>query len=233
MRLLGILPSVHTANDSRIGCVEVIFMSTARFQTPLKIILRNILQRRILPFFILFCLFSVLLSSCRSRPTVSALEVLEAMLATSPVPAGDLYVLPDTPSFTLAQNREDGNAAKIHTASPDLLSSSLGSSKISHADQGISAFLDSVVDDGAMRFSTGSAPCEYAVFRCISRSDTEAVVELLLERKEALRRQFRDSEGAQQVESAQVVVIGKYVIFSLADNAGPAVDAAKDAILKS
>ena len=161
---------------------------------------------------------------------VSALEVLEAMVAAASSAAGNVYVLPSSPSAEQLSDTSAQGAVRARIASDALLVAAFGKSELSNEDHDFSSFLYALVDDGALRFSTGDAPCEYAVFHCVSRSGTEHVTALLLERKEALRRQYRDSEHAPSVEQAQVVVIGRYVVLALCDDAEVAVEAAKEII---
>lgn len=196
-------------------------------------IFHKILHQRILPFLLLACTLAALLSSCRAHKAVSALAVLEAMLAVSSASVGDVYVLPDTPSHAIAQEGASQNAKRIRAATGNLLSAAFGNEQNSPSGQAISSLFSALIDDGAMRFSTGDTPCEFVVLHSISRADTEALVELLLVRKEALSRQHRGSESSLIVETSQIAVIGKYVIFALCDDVEKAVDAAKDVISKS
>ena len=78
-----------------------------------------------------------------------------------------------------------------------------------------------------MFFSALAEPCELMVFRCVSRSDTDLVAKLLLQRLDALRRQYRDTEQQAVVENARIVILGKYVIFAAVSNAEDAIEAAK------
>ena len=196
-------------------------------------IFRKILHQRILPFLLLACTLVAPLSSCRAHKAVSALAVLEAMLAVSLAPAGDVYVLPDTPSHTIAQEVASQDAKRIRSATGNLLSAAFGNKQNFQSKQAISTLFSTLVDDGAMRFSTGDTPCEFVVLHSISRADTEALVELLLARKEALSRQHRGSESSLIVEASQIAVIGKYVIFALCDDVEKAVDVARGVISKS
>ena len=193
----------------------------------------KILHRRILLFSLLACVLVAPLSSCRTSKATSALDVLTAMLAAASAPAGDVYVLPDTPSHTIAQEGASQDAKRIRSATGNLLSAAFGNKQNSQSEQAISTLFSTLVDDGAMRFSTGDTPCEFVVLHSISRADTEALVELLLARKEALSRQHRGSESSLIVETSQIAVIGKYVIFALCDDVDKVVDAAKDVISKS
>ena len=196
-------------------------------------IFRKILHQRVLPFVLLTCTLAALLSSCRAHKTASALAVLEAMLAVSSASTGDIYVLPDTPSHAIAQEGASQDAKRIRVATGNLLSAAFGNKQNSPSGQAISSLFSAFIDDGAMRFSTGDTPCEFVVLHSISRADTEALVELLLVRKEALSRQYRGSESSPIVEASQIAVIGKYVIFALCDDVEKAVDVAKDVISKS
>ncbi|MBE6661019.1 MAG: DUF4358 domain-containing protein [Ruminococcaceae bacterium] len=165
---------------------------------------------------------------CASQTRASAYDVLSAMIAAAPsaIPAGDVYVLSnDVASGTLMPtNASDSPLWRV--ADNSLLSAAFGregevkNSKISELSQ-------EIVDSGAMFFSTASQPCELMVFRCISRSDTDLVAELLLHRLDTLRRQYRDTEQQSIVENARIVVLGKYVILAVASNVEDAIEAAK------
>lgn len=198
-----------------------------------KIIYRNRRWYRFLLFFILPCLLCRTLASCQAKADAGALEVLEAMMAAESSAAGNVYVVPNSPSAEQLLNTSTQGVARARIASDALLIAAFGESELSNEDNNFSSHLCTLVDDGALRFSTGNVPCEYVVFHCISRSDTEHVSALLLERKEALRRQYRDGEYAPTVQQAQVAVIGKYVVFALCDDVETALDAAASAIAKS
>ena len=208
-------------------------MSNAFVSKDKNIIYRNNHRRRFLIFVLICCLLCRTLASCRTKADVSALGILEVMVAAASSAAGNVYVLPSSPSAEQLSDTSAQGAVRARIASDALLVAAFGKSELSNEDHDFSSFLYALVDDGALRFSTGGVPCEYVVFHCVSRSDTEHLTTLLLERKEALRRQYRDSEHAPSVEQAQVVVIGKYVIFALCSDAEAAVDAAASAIGKS
>ena len=208
-------------------------MSNAFRPNNKKIIYRNRRRYRFLLLFILPCLLCRTLASCQAKADAGALEVLESMMAVESSAAGNVYVVPNSPFAEQLLSTPTQGVARARIASDGLLAAAFGESELSNENSDFSSSLRTLVDDGALRFSTGDVPCEYVVFHCISRTDTEHVATLLLERKEALRRQYRDNEHAPIVERSQVVVIGKYVVFALCDDAEAAVAAAASAIAKS
>ena len=180
--------------------------------------------------FAFFAAVSLLFSSCigcTSRPKASAYDVLSSMISAvgSALPAGDVYVLPnDITSGTLVPNNTSPPSWRI--ADDSLLSAVFGCCE-SKENSEIPELSQEIVDSGAMFFSTLAEPCELMVFRCVSRSDTDLVTKLLLQRLDALRRQYRDTEQQAVVENARIVILGKYVIFAAVSNAEDAIEAAK------
>ncbi len=165
---------------------------------------------------------------CKSPAKASAYDVLSAMIAAAPsaIPAGDVYVLSnDVASGTLMPTNAS-DSPPWRAADNSLLSAAFGR-KGEEKNGEISELSQEIVDSGAMFFSTAAQPCELMVFRCISRSDTDLVAELMLRRLDILRRQYRDTEQQSIVENARIVVLGKYVILAVASNVEDAIEAAK------
>ena len=185
---------------------------------------------KLISLFAAFLLSIVCVVGCTSQAKASAYDVLSAMIAAAPsaIPAGDVYVLSnDVASGTLMPtNASDSPPWRV--ADDSLLLAAFGREG-SGENAEISEPSQEIVDSGAMFFSTASQPCELMVFRCVSRSDTDLVAELLLHRLDTLRRQYRDTEQQAIVENARVVILGKYVVFTVAVNAQDAIEAAKSA----
>ena len=179
---------------------------------------------------VVFILFASCVAGCKSPAKASSYDVLSSMVSAAPsaIPAGDIYVLSnDVASGTLMPtNASDSPPWRV--ADDSLLLAAFGRDG-SGVNGGISELSQDIVDSGAMFFSTASQPCELMVFRCVSRSDTDLVAELLLHRLDTLRRQYRDTEQQAIVENARVVILGKYVVFAVAVNAQDAIEAAKSA----
>ena len=177
---------------------------------------------------VVFILFASCVVGCKSPAKASAYDVLSAMIAAAPsaIPAGDVYVLSaDVASGTLVPTNASG-PPPWRVADDSLLLAAFGRDG-SGENGGISELSQDIVDSGAIFFSTAAQPCELMVFRCVSRSDTDLVAELLLRRLDILRRQYRDTEQQSIVENARVVILGKYVILAVASNVEDAIEAAK------
>lgn len=136
-------------------------------------------------------------------------------------PVGDIYALSgeQSPSWI-------DSVPRIRTASQELLQAAFGKSK----NDPIPQLSQAIVDQGALFFSTVGSPFECMVFHCVSRSDTGTVAELLLERMDALRRQYKGSNEQAAIEKGQVVIVGKYVLLAVGERADSMIDAAFDAI---
>ena len=189
----------------------------------------KIFTKSALLFFALIFCFS-LCAGCALQPSADAQKVLLAMTAAagSDLLAGDFYTLPnDLSSNAASAQAPDDTPWRI--ADKALLYAAFGSEAASENDK-IFELSQDIVDSGALFLSTAAQPCEYMVFRCVSRSDTDLVVDLLLRRLDAMRRQFRGTEHQPIVESARIVVIGKYVVYAAAPNADDAVGAAEEAV---
>ena len=191
---------------------------------------KNNIFIKLISLFAAFSLSIVCVVGCTSQAKASAYDVLSSMVSAAPsaIPAGDVYVLSnDVASGTLMPtNASDSPPWRV--ADDSLLLAAFGRDG-SGENGGISELSQEIVDSGAMFFSTAAQPCELMVFRCVSRSDTDLVAELLLRRLDTLRRQYRDTEQQAIVENARVVILGKYVVFAVAVNAQDAIEAAKSA----
>jgi hypothetical protein len=175
---------------------------------------------------------SACLWGCGASSDASPTDILLAMLASidGGHPAGDIYVLPEARSGTDTQEIQD--MPRIRTATPELLQAAFGTSVDSKQNGAIPEFSSDILTGGALFFSTTAQPFECMVFHCISRSDTDAIAELLLCRMEALRQQYEGSDEQAAVENAQVVIVGKYVLFVMGKEADGMIDTAYQTIFK-
>lgn len=137
-------------------------------------------------------------------------EVLDAMIgAEIGLPAGQIY---------LASAPEDGEAY----LSPDLTAALYG--------QGEPPWQLALVEDYGMWLSSAQHPCEFAVFRCYARSDTDEIAAMCTSRLADLRAHYKDSQYASYLQNAQVVVIGKYVLLLISADAQHALNTARRAL---
>lgn len=136
------------------------------------------------------------------------------MLAAATPPASDVYLLPRV-------NTADIPGGNVRTADAALLLAAFGNDELGTNQDAVEQIWELspfVTEEGAMCFPTADSPCEYIVLRCISRSDTDAVAALLLQRLDALRREYQGSDVQQLVERGRVIVIEKYVLLIVSDD---------------
>ncbi|MGN1445788.1 MAG: DUF4358 domain-containing protein [Eubacteriales bacterium] len=88
----------------------------------------------------------------------------------------------------------------------------------------------SLIQDGAVFLSTVMHPFELGVFRCADLDGALSVAALCQTRLDTLRTTWQDSDYAVCVERAVVTVEGCYVLFIVADDPEPLLEAARRAI---
>lgn len=88
----------------------------------------------------------------------------------------------------------------------------------------------SLIQDGAVFLSTVMHPFELGVFRCADLDGALSVAALCQTRLDTLRTTWQDSAYAVCVERAVVTVEGCYVLFIVADDPEPLLEAARRAI---
>ena len=87
-----------------------------------------------------------------------------------------------------------------------------------------------LIQDGAVFLSTVMHPFELGVFRCADLDGALSVAALCQTRLDTLRTTWQDSDYAVCVERAVVTVEGCYVLFIVADDPEPLLEAARRAI---
>lgn len=174
-----------------------------------------------LPVLLLCLAICLLASSCAPRNTTTALSLLlDTLGSQATLPAGDIYLLPDSPSLR-ALKTTDTQGQSVRVADTALLSAAFGDG----GGTSVPSVLESSVDDGAMRFATAASPFEIIVLHCVSRADADKVAALLHERLDILRRELTDSEGL--LDHAQVVVAGKYTLLLICKDSEAALHAVR------
>ena len=170
------------------------------------------------------------MTSCEGRQTPSALEVMLAMTdASTDTAAGDLYLLPGAHSL-IETGRAEERKIYARCANRELLSAAFFGARSDGENANIDQRLQGILDDGALYLSTTASPEQYIVLHCISRGDTTDVAMLLEGRLETLRRQYRHTEWEQMVESAQILIIKKYVLLIVSSHQENALKAAEKII---
>lgn len=165
------------------------------------------MSRRALAWALIFAL--ILLSGCGSQQASVESVLLTLTEAEVGLPAGQAY---------LASAQED----EVCYLPPDLTAALYG--------QGEPPWQLALVEDYGMWLSSAQHPCEFAVFRCYARSDTDVVAAMCTSRLDDLRAHYKDSQYASYLQNAQVVVIGKYVLLLISADAQHALNMARRAL---
>jgi len=146
------------------------------------------------PLILILTLLLLLSSLPSCAPRREAWEVLEERMAE--------YTLPDGVCY-----RSDAAEGESTYASPALLASLYGTD----AAKRITEFTESY----AIYLSSFALPCEMAVFRAYSRSDTHVLMAVCLERLDQLRVLLRHTEHATALKGASIVTDGYFVIMQI------------------
>ena len=85
----------------------------------------------------------------------------------------------------------------------------------------------SLVEDYGIFLSSAQHPCEFAVFVCYSRSDTDQVATMCHARLDALRAHYTGTPFASYTQNARVAVVGRYVLLIVSSDADHALNAAR------
>ena len=158
----------------------------------------------------LICLFVILapvLQSC-SKAQKSAEDILYRICASVELPAGSTYL----------SQAEEGEENYL---SPDTASALYGARALEEKLP--------LVEEYAI-YLAASAPCEIAVFKCRSRSDTDGVAEMCLERADALGALMKGTALDGLYGQARVTKHKKYVVMILCEDHERALDAARTAL---
>ena len=91
----------------------------------------------------------------------------------------------------------------------------------------------SAVEDCAIFLTAREHPVELAVFRAASRDAAGAIAELCVRRLSTLRRYWRGSDYEGYTASAQVVILGRYVVMAVSSDARGAVEEARGEVSRA
>lgn len=160
-------------------------------------------MKRLKVFFLVILSATLFLGGCE-RETLSAEEMLCDICISLSMPVGQIYL----------SGSEEGSENFLTLDMADAMYGAEAEKVLS------------LVEDFAIYVSGVGAPREAAVFRCYSRSDTDTVAALCLERIDAINVLLKDSGAAELVSGAQVTLRGHYVVMLVTDDA----EAAKDAV---
>lgn len=87
-----------------------------------------------------------------------------------------------------------------------------------------------LIEDYGIFLSTAQHPCEFAVFRCYAKSDTDAVAAMCHARLDVLRAHYKGTQYASYTESARVVIMGKHVLLLVSADPQAAQQTAKQVL---
>lgn len=162
------------------------------------------MTKRILVFVLAFTL--LLPCGCAGRSVMPG-ELLHALTSAEiGLPAGQIYL------------SDAGEDEEEHV--PEDLMAALYA-------QGEPPWQLALVEHYGIFLSTAQHPCEFAVFLCYARSDTDLVAAMCHGRLDDLRAFYKDSEYASYLQQARVAVIGKYVLLLISADAQHALDTAR------
>ena len=140
---------------------------------------------------------SLLWGTCSCARERTAPEVLTVMCeSVESLPAGRVY----------RKDAEEGEAAYLP---PSLCAALYGEATPPPEME--------LIEDYAIYLSSFTTPFELAVFRCYAGSDTDKVAKMCLHRLQHLSEFFREGDGADVVDAASVVVMGRYVVFVVSE----------------
>ena len=160
--------------------------------------------KRNFSLFLIFCLFS--LSAC-AKDSPAPEQVLTALVeAEIGLPPGNMYL-------SHAEAHEDSYL------SDDMICDLYGNGEL--------PWQLSLVQDYGIFLSSAQHPCEFAVFVCYSRSDTDQVATMCHARLDALRAHYKGTDYASYTQNARVAVIGRYVLLLISSDAEHALRAAR------
>lgn len=160
--------------------------------------------KRIFSLFLIFCLFS--LSAC-SHHSPTPEQVLCALIeAEIGLPPGQIYLVS-------AEAHEDSYL------SDDTISDLYGNGEL--------PWQLSLVQDYGIFLSSAQHPCEFAVFLCYSRSDTDQVATMCHARLDTLRAHYKGTEYESHTQNARVAVVGRYVLLIISSDAENALRSAR------
>ena len=153
---------------------------------------------------------SLLLTFTSCRHEMSADAVLSAMCLSQPIlPAGQVYLSSASPG-------------EKEFADEELLAVLFGDGLLPVEFEAVNAF--------ALRLSGFAMPYEFAVFACVSSRDAYDVAQMCLRRTDQLRQSCRGTAFETIADSAQVCVIGKYVLLAAGEDTETAIEAGRRAM---
>ncbi len=170
--------------------------------------------RKIAVLIIVIIILSILSSCFAGRDPETSAILSEMLSGAEDLPVGRMYTKKSSPGA------ED-------YLSDDLLAALYGS--------GDAPDVFERVEGISLWTASGFSACEFAVFLCSSRRDTEEIADLCLGRIDIMRhfissnseKMSLDSSIKARLDTAKVTIIGRYVIMAVSDDAELVIKTAK------
>ena len=149
------------------------------------------------------------LASCSAK-SASASEIFYTVYEKlSPVSYGEIYF----------SNQDKGTK---HYMSSALFSTVYG--------DGVPLAEADLIEEYAIYLSSFALPCEIAVFKCYSPSDTPKIEQMCIRRLDFLKKHFKNTEYENILDTASVISSGKYVIMIISDTSESLSEISKSAL---
>ena len=159
-------------------------------------------------FIIALLLLCTVFCSCARAQTPCKDILNEIMYARDDLPDGNIYV----------SGEEEGSERYL---SPQLIRTMYGDG----ADE-----LFELLEDHAIYVSSFASPCEIAIFRCYSSSDTYRIETMCISRIDELRVALRGTEFEELCDSAITEIHGRYVLAVISKDSSTIISEAEKLI---
>ena len=119
--------------------------------------------------------------------------------------------------FNITKEIDDLPDGNVYLKSADEGSESFLSPMIISALYGEGAILYefSLIEDFAVYLSSFKSPCEVAVYKCYSASDTDIIASMCLSRIENLKIILAETSFSERLSNATIDISGKFVIVTM------------------
>lgn len=134
-------------------------------------------------------------------------------------------------SFSACKKAEPSTEELLSSITNEMPSLSYGTIYLSTADEGTRHYMSSalfsvlygdgseaprsLIEEFAIYLSSFQLPCEVAVFKCYSPSDTERIEKMCLMRLSSLKKHFKATPHESVAEQATIIKKGSFVIMAL------------------
>ena len=150
-------------------------------------------KRNFLLFIILLILILSIFTSCEDKRTPEDI-LFNITKDISTLPEGKVYL----------GRAEEGSAAYL---SPMMISALYGEGAVSYEF--------TFIEDFAVYISSFAKPCEVAVYKCYSASDTDLIASMCLSRIENLKTVLAGTSFSESILNASVEISGRFVIVTM------------------